>query len=135
MARSAAEILLVEDNPGDQRLMEEALKEAGWTGKPQIVGNGADAIAYLKNTTRLKRPDLRLIILDLNLPGKDGRELLAEIRKDPEWGTVPVVVLSSSKAQEDISETMELQADGYITKPFDLDEYYAAIRGLEQYYR
>ena len=135
MARSAAEILLVEDNPGDQRLMVEALKEAGWTGLPHIVGNGADAIAYLRENPRKQRPDLKLIILDLNLPGKDGRELLAEIRQDPEWGEVPVVVLSSSKAHEDISQSFELNADGYITKPFDLEEYYEAIRGLERFYR
>jgi CheY-like chemotaxis protein len=133
MFSAAMNILLIEDNPGDRRLTLEALREAGWTGKPVMANDGSKAMHFLqKEATSSDRP--RLIILDLNLPGKDGREVLAEIKNDPGLRRIPVVVLSSSESQDDIERSYDLNANCYITKPVDLDEYYEMVRSLESFW-
>ena len=127
---AAAQILLVEDNPGDQRLTVEALQEAGHEGRLQLTSDGQEALDFLNSV--VEKP--KLIILDLDLPTKDGREVLAEIKQDPDLRAIPVVVLSSSDATEDIDDLFRLEASGFITKPIDLDSYYGAIASLQTYW-
>lgn len=128
-------ILLVEDNPGDQRLTIEALKNAGVSNPPAIVVDGVDALRYLEEGDQRGDEQPDLIILDLNLPRKDGRELLAAIRSDSRFKEIPVVVLSSSDASDDIRASYDLRANCYLTKPMDLLEYYDMIRGLSRYWK
>ena len=127
-------ILLVEDNPGDQRLTIEALRNAGVMELPAIVVDGVEALRYLEESAhgKVARPDL--VILDLNLPRKGGRELLASMKADPRFKRIPVVVLSSSDASDDIRASYELQANCYLTKPMDLSEYYRMIQDLERFW-
>src|SRR3990172_7231993 len=118
------EILLVEDNPADVRLTKEALKDAKMVNNLNVVTDGVEAIAFLRRQDKYKnapRPDI--ILLDLNLPKKDGREVLAEIKADETLRTIPVVVLTTSKAEQDILRTYTLHANCYITKPVDLDKF------------
>jgi CheY-like chemotaxis protein len=129
-------ILVVEDNPGDVRLIEEALKEGVITG--HVVSWAADGAEALKvlipvaGAPRTRIPDL--ILLDLNLPGMDGRELLKEIKATPNLRRVPVIVLSSSKADEDVLRTYELNANAYVTKPVQVDDFIRTIRSLEEFW-
>jgi two-component system, chemotaxis family, response regulator Rcp1 len=127
-------ILLVEDNPGDQRLTEEALKEGGWEGHLVLAQDGVEAISLLRGslTHSQVRPDL--IILDLNLPRKDGREVLAELKEDPLLRRIPVVVLTSSSADSDIANMYDLHANCYITKPIDLLDFYEVARVIEEFW-
>jgi two-component system, chemotaxis family, response regulator Rcp1 len=127
--------MVVEDNPGDVRLIEEALKE-GDAHVPHRVSRAADGIEAL----RFLRPDGHpgpvpdLIFLDLNLPGMDGRELLREIKATPHLRRVPVIVLSSSKADDDVLRTYELNANAYVTKPVAVEDFMRTIRSLEQFW-
>jgi CheY-like chemotaxis protein len=128
-------VLLVEDNPGDVRLMREALRNGDATKKLDAVEDGEEALAYLHRRhpyTGVPKPDL--IFLDLNLPKKDGREVLHEIKQDEALRRIPVVVLTTSEAERDISRVYELHANCYIKKPTDLDEYMEVIRACENFW-
>ncbi|MCG6981975.1 MAG: response regulator [Deltaproteobacteria bacterium] len=129
------EILLIEDNPGDVRLTKEVLKEGKVRNNLQVVGDGVEAMAYLhreNSYTKAPRPDL--ILLDLNLPKKDGREVLQEIKADHQLKRIPVVVLTTSDADEDILKSYNLSANCYITKPVDLDQFISVIRSVEAFW-
>ena len=129
------EILLVEDNPGDVRLTIEALKEGKVRNRLSVARDGVEALAFLRREgshTNASRPDL--ILLDLNLPKKDGREVLAEIKEDPRLRRIPVVVLTTSKAEEDILRTYDLHANCYITKPVDLEQFISVVRSIDDFW-
>ncbi len=129
------DILLIEDNPGDIRLTREALKDAKVTNVLTVVSDGIEALALLhrngKHVTSA-RPDL--IILDLNLPKKDGWELLAEIKSDDELRIIPVIVLTTSTADADIIKSYDLHANCYITKPVDLDQFVKVVKSVEDFW-
>lgn len=129
------EILLVEDNPGDIRLTREGLKEAKVLNNLDIVEDGVEAMAFLYREgkyAKAPRPDL--ILLDLNLPKKDGREVLAEIKADPNLKRIPVVILTTSKTEEDIIKSYNLHANAYITKPVDFFQFLKAIKSTEDFW-
>ena len=129
------EILLVEDNPGDVRLTQEALKENKVRNQMNVVEDGLEAIAFLRKQgmySDVPRPDL--ILLDLNLPKKDGREVLVEIKEDPDLKRIPVVVLTTSKAEEDIIKMYDHYANCYITKPVELEEFITIIKSIENFW-
>ncbi|WP_119460853.1 response regulator [Rhodospirillaceae bacterium SYSU D60014] len=129
------DILLVEDNPGDVRLTKEALKESRILNNLYFARDGVEALAFLTQQEpyqEVPRPDL--ILLDLNLPRKDGRELLAEIKQHQELKRIPVVILTTSEAEQDILKTYELHANCYITKPVDLDKFVDIVKGLEEFW-
>ncbi len=129
------EILLVEDNPGDVRLTQEALKDAKVLNKLRVVSDGVEALAFLRRQGKYAhavRPGL--ILLDLNLPKMDGRKVLAEIKEDPDLKRIPVVVLTISKADEDIIKTYELHANCYITKPVDLEQFMEVVKAIENFW-
>lgn len=128
-------ILLVEDNPADVRLTQEAFKETTIPNHLYIARDGAEALAFLAQTGKymdVPRPDM--ILLDLNLPKKDGREVLALIKNDSEYKRIPVVILTTSKEEEDISHTYEHHANCYITKPADLDEFLNVVKSIETFW-
>ena len=129
------EILLVEDNPGDVRLTQEAFKEGKLTNRLHVVTDGADALAFLHREggyAQAVRPDL--ILLDLNLPKKDGRQVLAELKADAHLKRIPVVVLTTSQAEADILKAYDLHANCYITKPVDLDQFLVVINSIEEFW-
>ena len=130
------EILLVEDNPGDVRLTQEALKEGKVCNRLSVVDDGAKAIEFLYNRrgpyAQAPRPDL--ILLDLNLPRKDGREVLAEIKRDPSLRSIPVVVLTTSQADEDVVKAYDLHVNCYITKPIDLSQFLNVVKAIEDFW-
>ena len=129
------EILLVEDNPGDVRLTEEALKEGKVINNINLVNDGVEAVSFLHKEGKYAdavRPDL--ILLDLNLPKKDGREVLMEIKKDEALRRIPVVVLTTSKAEEDIIRTYDCHANCYITKPVDFDQFINVVKSIEDFW-
>jgi CheY-like chemotaxis protein len=130
-----ASILLIEDNPGDVVLLQEALRAAGARHAVTVVPDGVDALAYLRREGRwsdVKPPDL--VLLDLKLPRLDGSEVLAEIRRDPLVRAVPVVVFSSSSTEADVKLAYELGANCYVVKPADLDQYLEAVRTIEDFW-
>ena len=129
------EILLVEDNPGDVRLTIEALKEARVLNNLNVVSDGVDALAFLRRQgpyEKVPRPDL--IFLDLNLPRKDGREVLSEIKQDHSLRRIPVVVLTTSQAEQDVLRSYDLHANCYITKPVDLDQFLEVVHSIEGFW-
>jgi two-component system, chemotaxis family, response regulator Rcp1 len=129
------EILMVEDNPGDVRLTIEALKEGKVSNNLYIVDDGEQALAYLRRQGRFAesvRPDL--ILLDLNLPKKNGREVLGEIKEDLELRRIPVVILTVSKAEQDILKSYNLHANCYITKPVDLEQFIQVVKSIEDFW-
>ena len=129
------EILLVEDNPGDVRLTEEALKIGKILNRLSVVNDGVEALAFLRREGKYAnapRPDL--IMLDLNLPKKDGREVLAEVKSDDDLKRIPVVVLTISKAEEDILKTYNLHANCYVTKPVDLNQFLTVVKAVEDFW-
>lgn len=129
------EILLVEDNPGDVLLTKEALTEAKVYNNLHVVGDGDAALDFLNKQgeyTDVPRPEL--VLLDLNLPGRDGREVLAEIKESSELKTIPVVVLTTSTNEEDILRSYEYHANCYITKPLDLDQFVKVVRSIEDFW-
>jgi len=129
------EILMVEDNPGDVRLTKEALNDAKVINNLHVADDGIEALNFLKRQGKYKdaiRPDL--ILLDLNLPKKDGREVLGEIKADPGLRQIPVVILTTSKAEEDILKTYDLHANCYITKPVDLEKFIEVISAIEDFW-
>ena len=128
-------ILLVEDNPADVRLTEEALADGKVQHELHVARDGVEALAFLRQESpfqKAPRPDI--ILLDLNLPCKDGREVLAEIKADPELVRIPVIILTSSEADEDIRHTYDLYANGYIVKPVDLDQFFKTIKQLKKFW-
>ncbi len=129
------EIMVIEDNPGDIRLIEEVFKDAQIKNNMQVAPNGEIAIEILRKEgeyLKATRPDL--ILLDLNLPKKDGRELLKEIKKDENLKCIPVIILTTSTSQEDIIETYKNNANCYITKPFDFDQFIKVISTIEEFW-
>jgi CheY-like chemotaxis protein len=131
----AVEILLVEDNPGDVRLTREALKDAKVVNNLSVVADGEAALEFLRRRGKYAtapRPDI--VLLDLNLPRKDGREVLEEIKRDEALMTIPVVVLTTSKAEEDIVRSYRLHANCYITKPVDFGRFMEVVRQLENFW-
>ena len=129
------EILLVEDNPGDARLTAEALREGKLAVHLSVTPNGVDALAFLRREgayAAAPRPDL--VLLDLNLPRKDGREVLAEIKSDPALRSIPVVVLTTSKAEEDILRSYDLHANAYVTKPVDFNRFIEVVRQIDEFF-
>ena len=129
------DILLVEDNPGDARLVKEALRDGKVLNELHMVKDGVEALNFLKRKggyADAVHPDL--ILLDLNLPKKDGREVLAEIKGDPDLKRIPVVVLTVSKAEEDIMITYNLHGNCYITKPLDFDQFVQVVKAIEDFW-
>ena len=129
------EILLVEDNPGDVRLTQEALKEGKVYNNLHWAKDGVEALEFLKRQGKhanAPRPDI--ILLDLNLPKKDGREVLAQIKKDGELKQIPVVVLTTSEAEEDVLKSYELHANCYVTKPVDLEKFIHVVQSIDRFW-
>jgi CheY-like chemotaxis protein len=129
------EILLVEDNAGDVRLTREALKEAKVANRLHVAEDGVKAIDFLhRRGSYATAPCPDLVLLDLNLPKKDGREVLAEIKADPVLRRIPVVVLTTSRAEEDILRAYDLYANCYITKPIDFKQFMIVVRSIEDFW-
>jgi chemotaxis family two-component system response regulator Rcp1 len=129
------DILLVEDNPGDVRLTREALLEGKVLNSLHVVGDGIEALRFLRHAgpyARSPHPDI--ILLDLNLPRMDGREVLAEIKSDPNLRRIPVVILTTSKSEEDIIKSYDLHANCFITKPVDLDQFITVVKSVEEFW-
>ena len=129
------EILLVDDNPGDIRLTQEALKESKVLNNIHIVEDGMEALEFLRKEGRFKNvitPDI--VLLDLNLPKRNGREVLAEIKEDDFLKKIPVVILTMSRAEEDILKSYALHANCYITKPVDMDQFIKIVRSIESFW-
>jgi len=129
------EILLVEDNPGDVRLTQEAFREAKVNNELHRVEDGVEAIKFLRREDQYenaRRPDL--ILLDLNLPKKDGREVLSEIKSDKDLKAIPVVILTTSKAEEDIEKMYNGHANCYISKPVDIDKFVTVVKSIESFW-
>jgi len=132
---SPIEVLLVEDNPGDVRLTQEAFKEGKVRNQLNVVGNGEEALAYLRQEgdySNKSRPDL--ILLDLNMPKKDGRQVLKEIKEDEHLKRIPVVILTTSEAEEDILRTYDYHANCFITKPVDLYQFLDVVKFIEDFW-
>lgn len=131
----AVEILLVEDNPGDILLTVEALKEGKVYNNLSVAKDGVEAMAFLYREGRhsnAPRPDL--ILLDLNLPKKGGREVLAELKQNSNLKRIPVIVLTTSQAEQDILKSYDLHANCYITKPVELDDFITIVRSIENFW-
>jgi CheY-like chemotaxis protein len=129
------ELLLVEDDPGDVLMTREALGDSKLINNLNVVDNGEQALDYLRRQgpyAEAPRPDL--ILLDLNLPRLDGREVLSTIKDDPELRTIPVVVLTTSDAEEDVLRSYQLHANAYVTKPVDFDGFIEAIRQIDHFF-
>ena len=129
------EILLIEDNPGDARLAREALRDAKVRNNLSWVPDGVEAMGFLRRETiydKAPRPDL--ILLDLNLPRKDGREVLVEIKSDDKLRRIPIVILTTSQAREDIHQAYQLNANCYISKPVDLDQFIRIVKTIEDFW-
>lgn len=128
-------ILLVEDSVGDIRLTQEALKESKLKVDLHVVMDGEEAMDFLnKKNKYADKPTPDVILLDLNLPKKDGRQVLREIKESPELKRIPVAVLTISKAEEDILQTYNLHANCYITKPLDLDKFVNVVKSIENFW-
>jgi len=128
-------ILLAEDNPGDVRLTREALKESKVLVNLSVVGDGEEALAYLRREreyVNAEHPDL--ILLDLNLPKKDGRQVLAEIKCDDKLKRIPVVVLTTSRSEEDILKAYDLHVNCYIAKPVNFDQFIKIVKSIEEFW-
>jgi len=129
------EVLLVEDNPADARLTREALGESKMLNKLHHVKDGIEALQFLRREGAYPdAPTPDVILLDLNLPRKDGRQVLSEMKQDPELRLIPVVVLTTSEAERDILKSYELHANCYITKPVDLDKFIYIVRTIEAFW-
>lgn len=129
------QIMLVEDEPADARLTEEALREGKIHSELHVLPDGVEAMLFLRREGEYAdapRPDL--ILLDLNLPKKDGREVLAEIKQDPTLKRIPVVILTTSRADEDILRSYELHANCFVTKPVDLDQFMHVVQSIEDFW-
>ena len=130
-----AEVLLVEDSPGDVRLTREALKEGKVRNNLSVVSDGVEAMEFLRREGKYRdapRPDI--VLLDLNMPRKDGREVLAEMKSDEQLKRIPVVVLTTSEAEQHILRTYELHANCYLTKPVDLEQFISIVKSVEDFW-
>ena len=128
-------VLLVEDNPGDARLTMEAFREAKVRNDVRVVTDGVEALAFLRREDKYAnapRPDL--ILLDLNLPRKDGREVLEEIKSDENLRRIPVAILTTSRAERDILSSYDLHANCFVSKPVDFEEFIRVVRGIEDFW-
>ena len=135
LASKPIEILLIEDNPGDVRLTKEALKDARVSNNLSVDMDGVEALAFLRKQGKhagVPRPDL--ILLDLNLPKKNGREVLEEIKREDSLRHIPVVVLTTSQAEQDVVESYRLRANAYVTKPVDLEQFLKVVGSIEQFW-
>src|SRR5437867_1043762 len=133
--KPAIEVLLVEDNLADIQLTMEGLAEGNVRPNVSIVRDGEDAMKFLKHEGRYSNaPRPQLILLDLNLPKKNGREVLAELKKNPDLKRIPVIVLSTSRAAKDIQATYGLHANCYLVKPSDIEEFSDTVRSIEQFW-
>ncbi len=131
----AFDILLVEDNPGDIRLTQEALKDNRLVNHLSVVKDGEEAMAFLRQEGKyVDAPRPELILLDLNLPKKDGREVLEEIKHDPSLRRIPVVVLTTSCAEVDILKAYDLNGNCYITKPLDWEQFIRVVKSIEEFW-
>jgi two-component system, chemotaxis family, response regulator Rcp1 len=129
------EILLIEDNPGDVDLTKEALQEAKVRNRLHVVDDGAKAVEFLyKRGEYADAPRPDIILLDLNLPKKDGRQVLVEIKADPQLAEIPVVILTTSQAEEDIVRSYQLHANCYITKPVDFKQFMRVVKSIEEFW-
>lgn len=129
------EFLLAEDNPGDVRLTQEALRESKIRNNLNVVTDGMEAIAFLRRQGKYANaPTPDVVLLDLNLPKMDGREVLAEIKSDPLLKRIPVVIITSSEAEKDILRTYDLHANCYVSKPVDLDQFIKVIQAIENFW-
>jgi len=129
------EVLLVEDDPGDVLMTREAFEEHKVRNRLTVVSDGAEALAYLRREGEYAdapRPDL--VLLDLNLPRRDGREVLAEVKADDDLRRIPVVVLTTSQAEEDIVRSYDLHANAYVTKPVDFERFVQVVRSIDDFY-
>ncbi|HUR76843.1 MAG TPA: response regulator [Acidimicrobiales bacterium] len=129
------EVLLVEDDPGDVLMTQEAFADYKIANRLSVVTNGEDAIAYMRKQGRFAdAPTPDLVLLDLNLPRRNGREVLREIKEDPELRRVPVVILTTSEAEEDVLASYLLHANAYVRKPVDFDQFVAAVRAIDDFF-
>jgi CheY-like chemotaxis protein len=129
------EVLLVEDDPGDVLLIREAFEDNKVANRLHVVADGVEALQFMRREGPhgdAPRPDL--VLLDLNLPRKDGREVLAEVKADGELRTIPVVVLTTSQAEEDVLRSYDLHANAYVTKPVDFDRFIGVVRQIDQFF-
>jgi CheY-like chemotaxis protein len=129
------EVLLVEDDPGDVLLIREAFEFNKVHNNLNVVSDGEQALEYLRRQgphAEANRPDL--VLLDLNLPRKDGREVLAEVKQDPELRTIPIVVLTTSEAEEDVLKSYQLHANAYVTKPVDFERFVSIVRQIDDFF-
>ena len=129
------EILLVEDSPGDVRLTQEAFREANGTVRLHVASDGVEAMAFLRKTgthTGVPRPDL--ILLDLNLPRMDGREVLTLIKEDEDLRTIPIIILTTSEAEIDIVKSYQLKANCYLSKPVELEAFYSLVKKINEFW-
>jgi CheY-like chemotaxis protein len=129
------EVLLVEDSPGDVRLTREAFRDANVSIRLHVASDGVEAMAFLRRQDEhihAPRPDL--ILLDLNLPRMDGREVLAQVKEDPSLKTIPTVILTTSEAEADIMKSYELQANAYLSKPVQLDEFESLVNSIKDFW-
>jgi CheY-like chemotaxis protein len=129
------EVLLVEDDEGDVLMTREALDEGKVFNRLNVVGDGVEAIAYLRREkpyADVTRPDL--VLLDLNLPKRDGRQVLEEVKADPDLRRIPIVVLTTSEAEEDVLRSYDLHANAYVTKPVDFDRFVEVIRQIDDFF-
>jgi CheY-like chemotaxis protein len=132
---NAIDVLLVDDDPGDTLMIREAFEHNKVKNALECVADGVQALRYLRREgeyANASRPDL--ILLDLNLPRKDGREVLAEIKGDPQLATIPVVVLTTSHAEEDVLRSYQLHANAYVTKPVDFERFIEVVRQIDEFF-
>jgi two-component system, chemotaxis family, response regulator Rcp1 len=135
MNSSIINILLVEDNPADVRLTREALKECKLLNKLSVVTDGFEAMEFIRQKGKYADEPLPdLVLLDLNLPKKDGREVLAEIKQDPDLKKIPVVILTTSNAEKDVLMSYNHHANCYITKPVDLEQFITVVKSIENFW-
>jgi chemotaxis family two-component system response regulator Rcp1 len=134
-ASPAIEVLLVEDSPGDVRLTQEAFRETNEGIHLNVATDGVEAMAFLKRTgAHVSAPRPKIVLLDLNLPRMDGREVLARIKDDESLKTIPVVILTTSDAEADISRSYELQANCYLTKPVELAAFESLVKSINEFW-
>ena len=134
-ANKPVEVLLVEDNPGDVRLTQEALKESAANIHLSVAKDGVEAMDFVHHRAPFESaPIPDLIVLDLNLPRKNGREVLSEVKADPNLRRIPVLVMTTSRAEQDVQRAYALNANCYITKPMDLDDFLRIVRAIEEFW-
>lgn len=134
-AGEPVEILLAEDHPGDAKLTQKAFEQGSILNNLHIVDNGVEAMRYLRQEAEYAdKPTPDLVLLDLNMPRKDGWDVLEEVKEDPDLCRIPIIVLTSSEAEEDIVRSYELQANAYLTKPVDFDGFIKVIDTFEEFW-